>query len=1076
MSHRHHHHDLEHDHGHDHGHAHDHHDHEHDIDIEPVREAISRTTGREFWRSLDELADTDRFRSFLHREFPALNASEADPTMLDSVGRRSFLKLMSASMALAGLTACTVQPKEQIVPYVQKPDGLVPGKPQFFATAMTLGGVASGLLVESHEGRPTKIEGNPDHPTSRGATDIFAQASVLNLYDPDRSKTALKLGDTQQYGLFLNDLTRVLDQQRKKQGAGLRILTETITSPTFKWQMEALLKEFPQAKWHVYEPGTRDGARLGAQIAFGEMVNVIYKFDQADVVLSLDADFMTNGPGAIRYAKDFMSKRRLTNGAKDMNRLYVAESTMTTTGAKADHRLPVRAVDITSFAQAVAAAVGVAGASGTLSGAAQKFVDAVAKDLKAHNGKSIVIAGEHQPASVHAIALAINAALGNLGATVIATDSIEAKPADQIASITELVSEMNAGKVEALIILGGNPVYNAPVFASRQTFLGALQKVPFRVHLSQYNDETSANCNWHISEAHYLEAWSDARAYDGTVSIVQPLILPLYESKSAHELLSTMLGQPTRASYDIVRAYWRGQLGANFDAGWNQALHDGVFAGTALPAKQVSLKGDWAAGLKPVQAGKYEVVFRLDPHVHDGRFANNSWLQETPKPIHKIVWDNYAVISQKTADDLNLSPNAEPKRDEAKLLDIKVEGKTLSMPIWVQPGHPDNSVTVYLGYGRSRAGNVGNNLGFDTYSIRPATAPTIATTDVELASGNGVYMLAATQEHFNIDASGISGVGANAYIAKQDDLADRHIVRVGSLEEYRKNPESVHHGAHKPKKELTIFKPEEYPYDKLPSKDGREVPINAWGMTIDMQACIGCNACVVACQSENNIAVVGKDLVIRGRIMNWLRIDTYFRGDQANPEVYFQPMMCQHCETAPCEVVCPVNATVHDAEGLNVQVYNRCVGTRYCANNCPYKVRRFNYMLYGDWDTPSLKNVRNPEVTIRSRGVMEKCTFCVQRIMNGKIEAEKQNRPVRDGEIQTACQSSCPTDAISFGNLNDKEARVTKLKAEPRNYGVLADLNTNPRTTYLAAVRNPNAELGGGAVHGEGNKSGEKHG
>jgi Fe-S-cluster-containing dehydrogenase component/anaerobic selenocysteine-containing dehydrogenase len=991
--------------------------------------------------------------------------------MLDPVGRRSFLKLMSASLALAGLTACTVQPTEHIVPYVSKPDGLVPGKAQYYATAMTIGGVASGLLVESHEGRPTKIEGNPDHPTSLGATDVFAQASVLNLYDPDRSKSSLRLGDTQTWGNFLTELDRVIEQQKKKQGAGLRILTETITSPTLKAQMEGVLRAFPQAKWHVYEPGGHNGAKLGAQAAFGEPLNTVYKFDAADVVLSLDADFLSNGPGALRYARDFVGRRRLTGGSTEMNRLYVAESTVTTTGAKADERLAIRASEVEALARAVASGVGVAGVSGTVSGQAAKFAEVVAKDLKAHGGKSIVIAGETQPATVHAIAHAINAALGNIGATVVLTDPIDAKPVDQIASISELVGEMNGGKVEALIILGGNPVYNAPVFAGRQSFLSALEKVPFRVHLSQYNDETSVHCHWHLAESHYLESWSDARAYDGTVSIIQPLIKPLYESVSAHEVLTALVSQPSRTAYELVRDTWRTKVSGDFETAWKQALHDGVVAGTALPARTASLKSDWAAGFQSSgQPGKFEVVFRLDPHVHDGRFTNNSWLQETPKPIHKIAWDNYAVLSLKTAHDLGLHTEKDPYQDFARQVDITVEGKTLTMPIWIQPGHPDNSATVYLGYGRTRAGNVGNGLGFDSYSIRTASAPSIATAGVSLSAGAGEYRLAATQEHFNIDSSGIEGyggIGANAYLPAEGDLTARHIVRVTDLESYKKDPKSVHHGAHTPKKELTIFKPEEYPYDKG----------YAWGMAIDMNACSGCNACVVACISENNIAMVGKDMTIKGRSMLWLRIDTYFKGDTANPEVYFQPMLCQHCEAAPCEVVCPVNATVHDAEGLNVQVYNRCVGTRYCSNNCPYKVRRFNYLLYGDWDSPSLVNMRNPEVTVRSRGVMEKCTFCVQRIMNGKIEAEKQNRPVKDGEIQTACQSACATNAIIFGNINDPEARVAKLKAEPRNYAVLGDLNTNPRTTYLAAIRNPNAELSGGAgshggAHGGGDHKG----
>ncbi|MGH9939878.1 MAG: 4Fe-4S dicluster domain-containing protein, partial [Blastocatellia bacterium] len=768
--------------------------------------------------------------------------------------------------------------------------------------------------------------------------------------------------------------------------------------------------------------------------------------------------------------------------------LYVAESTLTTTGAKADHRLPIRASEVEAFASAVAATLGVPGATrGNLSGEEAKFAAAVAKDLKAHGGKSIVIAGEHQSPSVHALAHAINSAIGAPGATLYYTDPLEIHlgggsgdgPVDQIASITDLVGDLNAGKVELLVIVSANPVYNAPIFSGGQTFLGAMKKAPMRVHLGMFNDETAVHCQWHVSETHYLEAWGDARAYDGTVSIIQPLVQPLYDGKSAHELLAAMLNQGGKSGYDIVRDYWRTQpqFSGNFDQTWKQALHNGVVPNSAPPPKTLALKGALAASIKPATPGKYEIVFRLDPNVYDGRFANNSWLQELPKPINKITWDNFAIISQNTADALALAPEEGPYKANAKMIRLVNEGRDLMMPAWIQPGHPDNSVTVYLGYGRQRAGGVGNGLGFDTYSIRAVNTPFIATGNVQVEKGEGEYELAATQEHFNID---VSGVDVKAFIPKKDDLTNRHIVRTATLEEYKKDPHILHHGAHKPGKELTMYP--NWNYDTARTSDGREVPLYAWGMAIDMNACIGCNACVVACQSENNTAIVGKEMVIKGRSMHWLRIDTYFRGGPGsgidNPQVYFQPMMCQHCEAAPCETVCPVNATVHDAEGLNVQVYNRCVGTRYCSNNCPYKVRRFNYLLYGDWDTPSLKLARNPEVTVRSRGVMEKCTYCVQRIMNAKIESEKQNRRVQDGEIQTACQSACPTEAIIFGDLNDSGSRVAKLKKEDRNYEVLADLNTRPRSSYLGAIHNPNPELGGGG-HGnsqEGQKPGEKHG
>lgn len=1043
-----------------------HQDHKHDI--EPVREELEQTaggrSGREFWRSLEELADTDKFRDFLHREFPALNAPEADPAMLDPTGRRNFMKLMSASLALAGLTACTKQPKEYLVPYVKTPAGLVPGKSAYYATSMTLGGIAQGLLVESNEGRPTKIEGNPDHPT-RGGTDVFAQAAVLSLYDPDRSQSVTYLGDVRTWGDFLNGFRSSLDGQRTKQGGGLRILTETVTSPTVAEQMKKVLAQFPQAKWHVYEPASRDGARVGSQLAFGEMVNAVYRFENASVVLSLDADFLTNGPGATRYARDFMAKRRLTDGAKEMNRLYVVESTLTTTGGKADHRLPLKAIEVDSFARTVAAACGVnAGAPGALSDEAKKLAEAVAKDLKANSGKALVLAGEHQSAAVHAIANALNVALGAVGNTVTYTNPIEVNPVDQVGSIRDLVADMNAERVDLLVVLGANPVYNAPVFKDEKsgkdlTFLDAMKKVGACVHLGLYFDETAERSQWHVSEAHFLESWSDARSFDGTASIVQPLIQPLYGGKNIHDILAVMSNESGIAAYEIVRANWKAQLGADFETAWKQALHDGFIPNTAAAPKSVALKSDWAAGLPaaPDSApNKQEIVFRLDPSVHDGRFANNSWLQELPKPINKVTWDNFAIVSGKTAAAIGIAPNAEPYHANAKMIKLVHQGRELSMPAWVQPGHPDGSVTVYLGYGRSRAGSVGTKLGFNTYELRTADAPFIAHSGVRFEVGTGSYQLASTQEHFAIDTSDMK----TDFMIPGEDLADRHIIRIASLEDYNHDLQVLQHGAHKPGKELTVFPNWKY--------DGY-----AWGMAIDMNACVGCNACVVACQSENNIAVVGKELVTKGRIMHWLRIDTYFKGGATNPEVYFQPMMCQHCESAPCEVVCPVNATVHDAEGLNVQVYNRCVGTRYCSNNCPYKVRRFNYLLYGDWDTPSLKNVRNPEVTIRSRGVMEKCTFCTQRIQAAKIESEKQNRKVRDGEIQTACQTACPTEAIIFGDLNDAESRVAKLKTEPRNYEVLADLNTRPRASYLGAIRNPNAELGGGKGHG--NSHGGQH-
>jgi molybdopterin-containing oxidoreductase family iron-sulfur binding subunit len=1034
---------------------------EHHHELEPVRAELRNKQGREFWRSLDELADTPRFREFLHREFPALNAPETDETLLDPSGRRSFMKVMGASLAFAGLTACTVQPREYAVPYVKNPEGVTPGKSSFFATAFTHNGVADGLLVEAHEGRPTKIEGNPDHPGSLGGTSLYAQASILNLYDPDRSQNVTFKGDNANWSRFLDAMAVEMGKQKAKRGAGLRILTETTTSPTLTALMKQLLTEYSEARWHVYDAAGGNNARMGSQIAFGQMLNSVYKFDAADVVLALDADFLVEGPGHVRYARDFINRRRLVDGKTEMNRLYAVESTYTRTGAKADHRIPLKASEVEAFARAVAAAVGVAGASsgasGNVSGEAAKFAETVGKDLKAHNGKALVVAGQHQSPAVHALAHAINSAIGAIGATVVLTDSLEGNPVDNVESLKTLTGELNAGKVEALFIVGANPVFTAPADLK---FADALQKAALRVHLGSHNDETAELCQWHIPESHYLEAWSDARAFDGTLTVMQPLVNPLYNSKSAIELVTGLLGQGMRSAQDAVKATWREQLGVDFDNKWKQVLHDGLLPG-ALPAKAVTLAGDWASKLPPAQAAaKTELVFRLDPNVLDGRYANNGWLQELPKPLHKVTWDNYAIISPKTAAAMGVALDAEWDALNAKLINLRHGTQVLEeIAVWVQPGHPDDSITVYLGYGRKRAGSVGTKLGFDTGSLRTSDALWVATNNVSFAAVKGSYALSTTQDHFSIDTSGVPNVIGEA----QGDLQVRQIVRTTDLESYKKDPKSLHHGAHNPGKELTI-----YPGFSYENKDQKGELQYKWGMAIDMGACTGCNACVVACQSENNIAVVGKDLVGKGRIMHWLRIDTYFKGNEVNPEVYFQPMLCQMCESAPCEVVCPVNATVHDAEGLNVQVYNRCVGTRYCANNCPYKVRRFNYLLYGDWDSPSLKNVRNPEVTIRTRGVMEKCTFCSQRIMHGKIEAEKQGHRVQDGEIQTACQTACPTDAIIFGDLNDPNSRVNKLKHEPRNYEVLADLNTRPRTSYLAEIRNPHPDLQSGQKSGHG--------
>jgi len=1040
----------------------------------------SARDGKQYWRSLEELADSPILEEFVLREFP-----EAAEEWNDPVERRTFLKLMGASLALAGLSGCVIQPPEKIVPYVKQPEEETPGKGLYFATAFSLGGIATPVLVRSNEGRPTKIEGNPDHPNNRSsdpndkgstATDIFSQASILTLYDPDRSQTPLYRGETRPWSAFVAEIRGLIDKEgdglKARKGAGLRFLTETITSPTLAAQMKQILTDYPEAKWHQYEPVNRDNARAGAIMAFGQPVNTIYDFSKADRILSLGSDFLSAMPGSLRYARDYAAKRRINGEKSEMNRLYVVECTPTITGANADHRFSFKPTEIEVLIGAV-----LAGALPTKQGMLpsnlpNESLVSLSKDLDNHKSASIIIVGDDQPPIVHAVAHAMNAALGNVGKTVFYTDPIEANSIDQTQSIRELVNDIDAGKVDTLIIIGGNPAYNTPV--DLRLDLNRLNKVKLRAHLSLYNNETSDICHWHIPAAHYLESWGDARSYDGTVTIVQPLIAPLYEGKTSHEVLALFGDNYDRKTYDIVRDYWRtwfgtaggsqrvegaGKMPANrpqdagaptavgptdFESWWRKCLHDGFVPNTELPAKTVALKSDWAdslnSGPTAPAPGSYEIVFRADPTIYDGRFANNGWLQELPKPLTKLTWDNVALVSPSTAMKLGLAvPNYEQEKKGGEAfvdtIELKLNGRAISkaVPAWVMPGQPDDVITIQLGYGRDRAGRVGSGPGFNAYEIRGSDAPWAAS-GVEVRKTGAQYQLAATQVHFSMEG--------------------RDILRESSLEEYLKEKDRLREELEKHKTELhdlSLYQDFDY------KNQGNGY---AWGMSIDLNSCVGCNACMIACQSENNIPIVGKEQVSRSREMHWIRVDAYFKGDENKPEgPFFQPVPCMHCENAPCEPVCPVHATAHSAEGLNDMVYNRCVGTRYCSNNCPYKVRRFNFLLYQDWETPTYQLMRNPDVSVRSRGVMEKCTYCVQRIQAAKIQSEIEGRAVRDGEIVTACQSVCPTEAIVFGNLNDPNSKVSKLKALARDYSLLGELNTRPRTTYLSATRNPNPEI-----------------
>jgi MoCo/4Fe-4S cofactor protein with predicted Tat translocation signal len=997
------------------------------LTLEQVREKLKGTTGKKLWRSIDELQNTPEFQAAVEREFPAAAQEWVDP-----VSRRGFLKVMGASMALAGLAGCTKQPDEPIYPYVKAPEDLILGKPMYFATANPLPTGAVPLLVKSDQFRPIKADGNPDHPYNHGSSDIFSQASILDLYDPDRSQHVTYEGENREWPDFAEAFRDKVTST--KDGTGIYILSSTVTSPTLARQWKAVQVAYPKVKLIQYDP-----AIAGTFLTRG--YNVQYDLTQADVIVSLDSEFLSSAayPGFHKLVFDYAKRRKdPTNG---MNRLYAVESTPTTTGMKAEHRLGLRASEVPAFAAALAAQVGAPGASApqyAWTAEQQKFLAALAKDLKASSGKSAVIPGLYQDESVAALALAINQALGNVGKTV----TVSSEPAipilsDQIADLKGLVTDLNAGKVDWLVILNANPVYSAPAdLGFNENLLGKAKVV---AHIGSHYDETGRVSQWHIPAAHYLESWSDARAYDGTVSIVQPMIEPLWGGVTAHQVLQTLLDNPRLSAYEAVRSTQKDNIKGDFETGWRKALHAGWIENNGYAAGGAA-KSEMPKIPAPNPKDRLEIIFRPDPNVYDGRWSNVGWLQELPKPVTSLSWDNAAIFSGYTREKLNA--------EEDDIVEISAAGGTVKAPVIAAPGHPDNSVTVYLGYGREAAGRVGSGMGFSAYRVQSSSNPFVATGSVKKVDGK--WGIAVTKSHYqdhrgaNLTEHG----NQNWSLEAVEAIGPRAIIRYATLEDFKSNPNFAHEGEGKetPEPDTTLFP--NWPY-----------PANKWGMSIDMNSCTGCNACIIACYAENNIPVVGKQQVRIGRNMQWLRIDAYFEGDLAAPRAHFQPMTCQHCENAPCEQVCPVGATVHTPEGLNTMVYNRCVGTRYCSNNCPYKVRRFNYLLYSDYETDSLKLMRNPDVSVRSRGVMEKCSYCVQRINAAKIEADKENREIRDGEIVTACQQACPASVITFGNLNDKNSKVAKLNQDKRMYQVLADQNTRPRTRYLAEVLNFNPEI-----------------
>ncbi len=1065
----------------------------------------TQKTGRAFWRSLDELADSPEYRELLSKEF-----ADYDPDQIVAApNRRTFMKLMGASLALAGaagLPGCRRWPQRQLAPFVRQPEDRAPGVEEQYATTFELGGVARPLLVESVDGRPIKVEGNPSHPQSLGATDAYCQASILDMYDPNRSRYVTVKTATGRAVRTWNDFAAVIQQIQATQGQGVAILAEAMTGPSAVYMRQALAKALPGVTWYEWEPLTRTNELEGARMAFGKPVRSVLNLDKAQVIAAFDADILHGHPASVRYSRDWAKTRTLTDGRTEISRMYAADAHLSITSSNADVRVPVAASQVGELVKAVALALGInVGGAANLGDRAALFVKDLAADLKAHPGASVLVAGPSQPPHVHALVHAINEKLGNVGKTVTYIAEPAGEGPSDLQQIAQLAKAIDAGQVTTLIMLGGNPVYDAP---ANLNFGAAVAKVPLSVHLSLYHDETSVLSTWHLPRSHYLECWGDARAWNGLVTLQQPLIQPLYASRSPIELLAMLAGDPVVAGYEIVRrtfAALRPQ--AAFEAAWRKALHEGFVLGTELPPVDVKVAGNIAETVGLTQAptvGEFELELVQDHKLFDGRFANNAWLQEMPEPLSKITWDNAAWLAPEVIKQLGLK--------KGDLIRLTAGDRTLDVPVFAMPGQSPRTIKVSLGYGRKSAGYVGDSVGFDTYQLRTTENLWIVPA-VQVAVTGRNYNLVTTQDHFAIDLIGLQ---------ERHNRVFGNLVRTATLEQYKEHPEFAAHPTH-----AMHFATMQTGEDRTGSPD-KIVPLqlweypveyegHAWGMAINLNTCTGCQACVIACQAENNVPVVGKDQVDRNREMHWLRVDRYFGGDPANPRTVHQPMLCQHCETAPCESVCPVAATVHDTEGLNVMVYNRCVGTRYCSNNCPYKVRRFNYF---DWHSKPLRGdmfsamylgipdqqqhemidpIRrmqfNPEVTVRMRGVMEKCTFCVQRIKaatipakNEWLQGKRDTWRVNDQEIVPACAQTCPTQAIIFGDLNNPTSRVRELFKHTLSYEILKELNVRNRIRYQARVYNPTEAFAaadaptqlleqGGAGHGENGHGGhDDHG
>ncbi len=1002
-----------------------------------------------YWKSLNELAENEEYKKFEEREF-AENATE----LTDQVSRRSFLRVMGASIALAGFASCR-KPVQKILPYSKQPEDMVLGNPLFYATSIPFQDTVSGLLVENNEGRPTKVEGNEDHPASRGRTSIFQQASILGLYDPDRSRSPRNNGES----VSKEDFIDFAQEHFADRNRNILFIDEFTSSPTYHRLKSEIRNEFSNADWVSYEPFSDINSVEGSEIAFGQRLRTVNHYDEADLVVSLDHDFMSPHAdnNSVENAVKITSKRRVNSTDDQMSRVYCVENIYSNTGSYADHRLRLKSSDIAPFTFALAAKLsesvnGLNAFSNVINSfSGHSWIETLADELLNNSGAGIVTAGWQHSKEVHAAVAAINSALDNAGNTVTYHEVPFREDRDEMNAFTDAVESLRNGDYDTVVFLGTNIQLTAPADLN---ITQALENVETKIHLSDYYDETSRVCDWHVNRAHFLEAWGDGISYTGQRSVIQPQILPLHDALSEIEVLDLILNGEESPGYVRTVETWENYTTGDFKENWERILHDGIEDDQrTFDAVSVSVTGDLGQQIEPAlesdSINDIEISIKPDATLFDGRFANNGWLQELPEPMTKITWDNVALMSPATAERIGIPPERSFRSNNVPSVRITAGGESIEIAAWVQPGHADDSITLTVGYGRNNVGRVADGVGVNTYPLRNTQAMFYQSADVE-ATGQ-TYEIACVQDHHSLEG--------------------RDMVRSATMDEYRENPnfasfESVHGFEVPGMKEAQAKGDDRGPISLFNEQYGPEHQPQ-WGMSIDLNACFGCGVCTIACQAENNIPVIGKREVGRRRIMHWIRTDRYYEGDQDDPKVYHQPVPCMHCELAPCEQVCPVAATVHSEDGMNQMTYNRCIGTRYCANNCPFKVRRFNFFNYtkeylttGD-DPEIIQMAMNPEVTIRFRGVMEKCTYCVQRVNRAKIDTKIKtgSKKPADGTVQTACQQACPANAISFGDLTDRESKISIEKSNDRNYVMLEEMNVRPRTSYLAKIRNTNSEI-----------------